>query len=39
MMKYISGFFKVVDEEKNEKAPKACRDMREYEKTRPGKFL
>jgi len=31
MWKYISGVSKVVEEKKNEKAPKAVRDTREYE--------
>ena len=31
MWKYISGVSKVVDEKKNEKAPKAARNTREYE--------
>ena len=30
MWKYISGVSKVVEEKKNEKAPKAARDTREY---------
>jgi len=38
MWKYLSGVSKVVDEKKNEKAPKASCDMREYEKTRSRKF-
>jgi len=38
MWKYLSGVSKVVDDKKNEKAPKASCDMREYEKTRSRKF-
>ena len=38
MWKCISGVSKVVKEKKNEKAPKAACDMKEYEKTRIKKF-
>ena len=38
MWKYLSEVSKVVDEKKKEKAPKATRDTREYEKTRIRKF-
>ena len=34
MWKYTFGVFKVLNEKKNEKAPKAARDTREYEETR-----
>ena len=33
MWKYIFGVSKVVNQKKNEKAPKAPRDTKEYEKT------
>ena len=36
MWKYVFGVYKVVQERKNEKAPKAARDAREYEKLDKG---
>ena len=36
MWKYVSGVYKVVNDKKNEKAPKAARDTRKYEKLDKG---
>ena len=36
MWKYISGVYTVVHEEKNEKAPNAVGDKKEYEKLDDG---
>ena len=38
MWRYISGVSKVVEEEKNEKKPKATRYSKEYEKKRTRTF-
>ena len=38
MWKYISGVLKVVEEEKQEKNPRAICDSKEYEKNRTRKF-